>query len=135
MSTVPSNVLQTLAIHLLSGQSVLHWWLDSVDANGSIPKLVATSKGFNHTFTISARFIEAEFRFTLSVKIGLFDNHTADRNDNVMSITTKMPEFDSSKLTVEPGWEPLILRSVEELRVRAFHLSDDLKQICPRKVA
>lgn len=132
MSKSPSKVLQTLATYLLAGQSSLHpWSIDKMDADGNVPRLTATAQPFGHTITVNARFIESVFKFTVSVKIRLFDHHAADRNGNVLSITSEMPEADAYGL-VTADWEGMILRAIRELDVRAFSLSDDLKQIRPR---
>ena len=132
MSKSPSKVLQTLATYLLAGQSSLHpWSIDKMDADGNVPRLTATAQPFGHTITVNARFIESVFKFTVSVKIRLFDHDATDQNGNVLSITSEMPKDDAHGL-VSSDWDGMILRMIGELSKRAFSLSDDLKQIRPR---
>ena len=140
MSSIPNTVIQSLAAHLLSGQSALHSWsLDCVDTvrNGPKlgPKLIASAIALSHIFTINARFLEnehggLEFLYTFTVK---FNGIAGDGNGGSLSITSKMDVFESAKLANGPSWESVILKSIEVLERRAFHLSDDLKAIQPRK--
>lgn len=135
MSNIPNTVIQSLAAHLLSGQSALHSWsLDCVDTVLG-PKLIASAIALSHIFTINARFLEnehggLEFLYTFTVK---FNGIAGDGNGGSLSITSKMDVFESAKLANGPSWESIILKSIEVLERRAFHLSDDLKAIHPRK--
>jgi hypothetical protein len=142
MSNVYHTVVQSLAAHLLSGKSVLHpWSLDSMTLSDEESNLSATAHVFSHELAIRVNFMEnedgeREFWFAFVIYI---DNDRAGfgrdgyRHGNSMSIKTEMDVTESAKLADGTSWDAMILKSVEVLERRAFHLSDDLKAIQPRK--